>query len=173
MLERVLIAGSGGQGIVLVGKLLAAAAVKTVPHITFYPAYGAEVRGGTSNCQVILSTGEIASPVAEELDALILMNQASAKRFGRYRSSGGLALVNSSLCEAPRQTQAVAIPATDLANQLGDVWVANFIMLGAYLARRPIVLPSEIEACAEKSLSSKGREVVEINLRAFRAGLKL
>ena len=64
MLERLLIAGSGGQGIVLIGRMLASVAVKNIPHVTFFPAYGAEVRGGTSNCQVVLSTKEIASPVA-------------------------------------------------------------------------------------------------------------
>ena len=78
MLERLLIAGSGGQGVLTIGKILARVAVDQVPHLTFFPDYGAEVRGGTSHCEVILSSDEIASPLAETVDSCIIMNEPSA-----------------------------------------------------------------------------------------------
>ncbi|MFA7160272.1 MAG: 2-oxoacid:acceptor oxidoreductase family protein, partial [Kiritimatiellia bacterium] len=80
MLERILIGGTGGQGIVTVGKLLARAAIDAYPFVTFFPSYGAEVRGGTSSCQVILSTAEISSPLSERFDTVLAMNQQSARR---------------------------------------------------------------------------------------------
>ena len=87
MLERVLIAGSGGQGVVLIGRIVATVALPRVPHITFFPSYGAEVRGGTSHCQVVLSSDEISSPLSERFDSLILMNQASCDHICTSRSS--------------------------------------------------------------------------------------
>jgi len=119
MLERLLIAGSGGQGIILIGRLLAAAAVKTIRHVTFFPAYGAEVRGGTSNCHVVLSSKEIASPLSEELDSVIVMNQASLDKFLHLMNRKCLVLVNGSMCKIPASAHAVSIQASDLANQLG------------------------------------------------------
>lgn len=173
MLERLLIAGSGGQGIVLTGKLLAAAAVKTHRHITFFPCYGAEVRGGTSNCQIILSDEEIASPLVEQHDSLILMNQASAVKFASKLKRRSLLIINSSLCKNVRAAGAVRIPATEIANGLGDVCAANFVMLGAYLSRRTVVPPQEIEMAAEQALAGKSRAILELNIKAFRTGLTL
>lgn len=135
MLERILIAGSGGQGIILLGKLLARLAVDAIPHITFFPSYGAEVRGGTSNCQVIFSTNEIASPLAETLDSLIIMNQQSLTRFRKGLAKNGLAVINKSLCQPPRDKRFVLVRATEIADKLGNTRAANFIMLGAWIAR--------------------------------------
>ncbi len=171
MLERLLIAGSGGQGIVMVGRLLASVAVKTVQYVTFFPAYGAEVRGGTSNCQVILSSGEIADPVPEELDSMIIMNQASADKFGHHVRKGCLLFINSSLCKVPASIPAVSVNATGMANKLGNICVANFIMLGAYLARRPYVAPADVEEGIEQALAGKDRALVDLNIQAFRSGL--
>jgi 2-oxoglutarate ferredoxin oxidoreductase subunit gamma len=171
MLEQLLIAGSGGQGIGLIGRLLASASIKSIPHLTFLPAYGAEVRGGTSNCQVILSSNEIASPVAEKFDSMIIMSQESADKFLPRKHGQCLALINSSLCRVPRMTGGVAIGATDLANELGDVCVANFIMLGAYLARKPVVLPATVEECTKTILAGKRNSLIDMNIHAFRVGL--
>ena len=94
MLERIFIAGSGGQGVLTTGKLLASVAVDHVDHLTFFPSYGAEVRGGTSNCQVVFSSNEIASPVSEEFDTLIIMNQESANVFLDRQTPDALVLLN-------------------------------------------------------------------------------
>lgn len=172
MLERLLIAGAGGQGILLIGRLVATVAVKDIPHITFFPAYGAEVRGGTSNCQVVLSSKEISSPVVERFDSMIIMNQASADRFLPQITENCLVIINSSLCKVPASPPTVAINATELADQLGDTRVANFIMLGAYLAGKQLVSPSNIEKGIEQVFRGKSRALIDLNIKAFRAGLK-
>jgi 2-oxoglutarate ferredoxin oxidoreductase subunit gamma len=172
MLERVLIAGSGGQGVVLIGRLLANVAIETIQHVTFFPSYGAEVRGGTSSCQVILSSREIASPLSDELDSLILMNQQSVDRFAANASGRALVLVNTSLCKIPQGSSWAGIPATELANNLGDDRVANFIILGAYIARRRIIAPSAIRESIRQLMQKKGVKVVECNIRAFNCGLE-
>lgn len=171
MLERLVIAGSGGQGVILIGRLLATAAIKHFPYVTFFPTYGAEVRGGTSSCQVILSSGEIASPVAEEFDSMIILNQLSADKFMRRKPRSCLAVINSSMCRVTSNHTTFGFKASDLANDLGDVCVANFILLGAYLARKPVVDPDDVEASTRDLLGDRHREMIELNLRAFRLGL--
>ena len=172
MLERLLIAGSGGQGIVLIGRLFASTAVRNIPCVTFFPAYGAEVRGGTSDCHVVLSSDEIASPLSERLDSMILMNQASVDKFLPAVTKGCLILINSSMCKAPARLPAVAVPATELANQLGNTQTANFIMLGAYVARKRLVAPEDVEKGIAEAFSMKGQALTDINTKAFRIGLE-
>ena len=173
MLERILIAGSGGQGILLAGKLLATVAVKSVPHVTFFPSYGAEVRGGTSNCQVILSSGEIHSPVSEEFDAMMIMNRESAEKFLPQKAKNGLVILNISMCGKPDDASAVLVSATDTANQIGDTRVANFIMLGAFLARKQVVRPEDVEETTREILAGKNTALVDLDIKALRTGLKL
>jgi 2-oxoglutarate ferredoxin oxidoreductase subunit gamma len=173
MLERLLVAGAGGQGIILTGKMLANLAVKKVPHITFFPAYGAEVRGGTSNCQVVFSSEEIGSPVSDEFDSMIIMNQASLDRFLDQALPDSLVIVNSSMCEEPSSRKVLAVPATDMANDMGNPKVANFIVLGAYLARRRIIEPEEVVTRTREMLAGKAEDLIELNLKAFRRGLAL
>jgi len=172
MLERLLTAGSGGQGIVLIGRLFASAAVKSIPHVTFFPAYGAEVRGGTSNCHVVLSSKEIASPVSEDVDSMIIMNQASLDKFLPMMTRNCLVLVNRSMCKIPARLSAISIPATERANQLGNTRTANFIMLGAYLARKRLVSPADIEKGMADVFAGKDKALTEINIQAFRIGLE-
>jgi 2-oxoglutarate ferredoxin oxidoreductase subunit gamma len=171
MLERLLIAGSGGQGVLLIARLVASVAVKSIQHVTFFPSYGAEVRGGASSCHVILSSHEIASPLADHFDTMIIMSKESADKFLPHKGKDCLAVINSSLCCVPVGKSIVAIKATGMANELGDTCVANFIMLGAYLARKPVVLPADIEHGARSALAGRNRLLVDLNIRAFRMGL--
>jgi 2-oxoglutarate ferredoxin oxidoreductase subunit gamma len=168
--ERILVAGAGGQGIVFLGKLLANAALERVPHITFFPSYGAEVRGGDSHCQVTLSDGEISSPVADAFDVMIVMNQQGADRFLPRLVTHGIALVNSSLCKVRETPDRLRVPATEEADQLGDPRVANMVMLGALLARREVVSPAGVEANL-KAFFSGSRAALDRNLAAFHAGM--
>jgi 2-oxoglutarate ferredoxin oxidoreductase subunit gamma len=172
MLERLLVAGSGGQGIILIGRIFASVAVRNTPYVTFFPAYGAEVRGGTSNCHVVLSTEEIASPLSEELDSMMVMNQASVDKYLPLMTKKCFVLANSSMCKVPARIKAVSVPATDLANQLGNTRTANFIMLGAYLARKRLVSPEDIERGIAAAFSAKDKALIEINTKAFRIGLE-
>ena len=97
MTEKIIIAGSGGQGVMLLGKILAETAMQENKFVTWLPAYGAEVRGGTSHCMVIISDKEIGSPYVDKADTLIIMNQPSLERFKERRAPQGLLLINSSL----------------------------------------------------------------------------
>ena len=170
-LERIMIAGAGGQGIIFLGKLLANAALDAIPHVTYFPAYGIEVRGGAANCQVILSSDEISSPVADQVDALIVMNQESLDKFIGRIAPKGLAVVNSSLCMIDPAPGRVLVPATAKADQLGDARMANMIMLGAFLARHPVLTVADIEATL-RNLLDDNPGAIERNLAALRLGMQ-
>jgi len=170
MHERLLIAGSGGQGVIVLGKLLAAAAVNHVPHVTFFPSYGVEVRGGTSNCQVVLSSREIASPVSEQFDSVIILNRASAEKFLPQLDPDGLAVVNLQ-GDDPDSPGALTIRATEMANELGNVRAANFILLGVYLARKPLVPLDDVEAGMRNIFAHKNPKVLALNIQALHTGL--
>ena len=105
---------------------------------------------------------------------MIVMNQSSFDTFAPDLAHDCLLLVNSSMCKIPRRLlkAAVSIPATDIANQIGDTRTANFIMLGAYLARKPLVSPDHIEKGIEDVFAGKSHSLININIRAFRAGLQ-
>ncbi len=112
--EEVLIAGFGGQGIILAGKLLAQTAMKAGKEVTYMPAYGAEVRGGTSNCTIIIADEPIASPMVHEPDTLIVMNKASMNKFAKRVKKGGLLVINSSLID------------TDPSKEISNSWIAKW-----------------------------------------------
>jgi 2-oxoglutarate ferredoxin oxidoreductase subunit gamma len=171
MLERLLIAGSGGQGVLLIGRVLATVAVNHVPHLTFFPAYGAEVRGGTSNCQVVLSSDPIPSPVCQRFDSMILMNRESMQAYLPQRDRLCLAVINSSLCPPIEGPGVVSVAATETAERLGDARAANFVLLGAYVARKPSLPAAALEEGVRRYLESKSRVTLDVNMRAFKAGM--
>jgi len=171
MHERILIAGSGGHGVVSLGKLLARLAAETIQHVTFFPAYGAEVRGGTSNCQVILSANEIASPIAEMFDSVLIMNQQSAERFMSALDKNGLAIVNQSLCKVHKDSRHILVPATKIADHLGNTKAMNFVMLGTWLAHKPLIPARAIENAMASHFPGAPAALIDINIQAFRAGL--
>jgi 2-oxoglutarate ferredoxin oxidoreductase subunit gamma len=167
---RILMAGSGGQGIVFLGKLLANAALESTPHITFFPSYGAEVRGGNSSCQVILSPMEISSPVSWAFDLMILMTPQAAEKFLPALDHGGVAIINSSLISCPAAPNRIQVQATREADRLGDQRVANLIMLGALMARQNAVNPARIHLLLRDFLSGNPITLAR-NLAAFQCGL--
>ncbi len=171
MHERILLAGSGGQGVISLGKLLAHLACETIPHVTFFPAYGAEVRGGTANCQVILSANEIAAPIAETFDSVIVMNQQSADSFLPALEKDGLAIINQSLCKVHADYRHILVPATGIADQLGNVKAANFVMLGIWLTHKPLIPARTIENAMAAHFPDAPAALIDINIQAFRAGL--
>lgn len=168
--ERILVAGAGGQGVVSLGKLLANAALDDIPHVTFFPSYGAEVRGGSSHCQVILSPEEIPSPVADRFETALLMNQESASRFLAQLAAHGLAVINSSLVTVAPNRRHLLVPATQTADAIGDSRVANLVMLGALLSRKRLVDPLRIEKELHE-LWGDNSKVLSRNLQAFHTGL--
>ena len=170
--ERVIFSGAGGQGLMLIGKLFAGQAVNKFPHVTFIPSYGAEVRGGTSNCLITLSDEEIASPMVEEADSVVVMNQPSAERFLPMLAEGGTAFVNLSMVDMPKGLACVvAVPATQWAQELGDIRAANMVMLGAYLGAKRFFAPDEMVQAIELAWAGKGGgQAARINVAAFGRG---
>lgn len=174
MIERLLIAGAGGQGVVLTGRIVAFAAMDGTGSVMFIPSYGAEVRGGFSSCQLVLSDGEVASPVPEAFDTVMLLSERSAARWASMVALDGTVLADSDAACVAGLPRVKLVPASVLAAEQGDARLANFVMLGVYLGSCARVMVS-VEAIRNRTielLAGKGREVVVANLRALEAGLE-
>ena len=173
MLERAIMAGFGGQGLMFMGKLTAKMMMDEGLCVTYFPSYGAEVRGGTAHCHVVVSSEEIASPVVEEADTLVLMNQPSYEKFRDRLAPDGIALLNTSLVDAnapPPAKLVLEVPATQMASDLGSVRSANMVMMGAYNALRKFV-PFDKLIEQMKAAFGKGKAAVfELNTQAIEAG---
>jgi len=172
--HRIIIAGFGGQGVLMLGKLLAYAGMKEGKNVTWLPSYGPEMRGGTANCNVIISDELIGAPVVTEATAVIVMNLPSLDKFEAAAEPGGWLLVNQSLVpRAPTRTDVsvLTIPVNDLAQQQGSPRVANVVMLGAYLALSHAVEKTSVVAAIEDVLGANKRHLLQINLNALEAGL--
>ncbi len=173
MTEKIIIAGAGGQGIMLLGKILAESAMRENKHVTWLPSYGAEVRGGTAHCMVVISDEEIGSPYVTEADALIVLNEPSLERFKKRIAKFGLLIANSSLIENKTIVPGIYRPFTDIAENLGNIRIANMVALGCFLAHKKIVAAkSVVEAIGEMAPSGK-KHLVEINIKALEEGMKL
>ena len=172
--EEIIIAGFGGQGIILAGKLLAQTAMKAGKEVTYIPAYGAEMRGGTSNCTVIISDDPIASPLVSRPDTLIAMNKASLNKFGPRIKKGGLVIINSSLVDEISQVdgspEVLSVPADELACELGSAKSANMVAVGAYLQRRGVFCPEDAADCLCDVLAKRHHNTLGINRRALQRG---
>ncbi len=172
--EEVVIAGFGGQGIILAGRLLAQTAMKAGKEVTYMPSYGAEVRGGTANCMVIIADEPIACPVVGSPDSLIAMNKASLEKFGPHIKNGGLLVMNSSLIDdEPKLDDIVEIlkvPADEIAVQLGNAKVANMVALGAYLSKRGHLTADAAADALPDVLAERYHKTIPINTEALRRG---
>lgn len=175
MTERIIIAGSGGQGVMLLGKLLAEAVMRENKFVTWLPSYGAEVRGGTSHCMVIISGEPIGSPYIEKADTLIVMNQPSLKKFRQRLAAKGLLIVNSSLVSSKglKNAKTLQRPFTDIAIKIGNIKVANTVALGAYLARRKTVNLKTVEQVIVDRGSKAHKHLIRINQEALQEGVRL
>ena len=176
--HEMLIAGFGGQGVVLAGRLIAAAALAEGREVVWAPSYGPEMRGGEAQCTVIVSSTRIGSPEVSVADSLLIMDAASLDRFGARIKPGQLMVLNSSLVLARPQTdslEVVEVPATETAEMLGDQRVANVVMLGAFLASRPIVSPDSVVEAMGMFAHSAGTkpDLLELNKQALAKGAEL
>ncbi len=176
MREEIIISGSGGQGIMFMGKLLAQAALKQNLNVTLLPAYGAEVRGGSSFCMVIFSDQEIASPFVNQADSVITLNEPSLNKFkGRLKDSGIL-IANSSLVESKpklaKNIHLIFLPFSEIANSLGDMRVTNMVALGSYIAsRKTISFKSVIDSLKEIIPAGKN-DLFLLNEKAVKEGME-
>jgi 2-oxoglutarate ferredoxin oxidoreductase subunit gamma len=173
MLYKTILAGFGGQGVLLVGVCLATAGMNEDKNVTFLPSYGAEVRGGTANCTVSISTEEIASPIASSPDCVVAFNSPSMKKFQNLIRPGGIFVINSTLAEeelARKDVIEYRVPATELAEKLGAMRSTNMVMLGAFNAATKVVSHQGLTDAVNSVAGSKKKELAELNLKAFQAG---
>ena len=173
MIEKNIFAGFGGQGVLLMGQLLAAAAMHEGKHTTWVPSYGPEMRGGTANCSVILSDKEIDSPMVTRPTALIVMNRPSLEKFEDTVVPGGSIFVNSSMINIKvkrTDVNAYYVPCTEIATELGNPKVSNMIMLGAYIGKSKCVdIETVLEALLEK-LGERKAKLIPLNREALKRG---
>ena len=175
MIERIIIAGSGGQGVMLLGKVLAQAAMRQGRFVTWFPAYGPEVRGGTSYCMVTISDREIGSPYINKADTVIILNNPSLGRFKSRVGDRGLLILNSSLAKAGafKQVKILQFPFTDIAIKLGNIKVANMVALGCYLSAKKIIKIKEILEVFRFMAPAGKTDILEVNDLALRKGAQL
>ncbi|MCK8058996.1 MULTISPECIES: 2-oxoacid:acceptor oxidoreductase family protein [unclassified Fusibacter] len=175
MMDKIVIAGFGGQGVMFLGKVLAYTGMDSDLELCWIPSYGPEMRGGTANCSVILSDEEIHSPVIDQADAAIVMNMPAYEKFAPKVRPGGVLIVNSSLADIGEHRDditVVKVPATDLANELGSPSIGNMICLGALLPHLSLVDSNKIEKVITK-LTGKRPEMLQVNLAAIEKGMSL
>jgi len=173
MLEEVIIAGFGGQGLMLMGRLLAYAGMLEGKKVAWMPSYGPEMRGGTANCTVIISSEEIASPIVTNPKTVIAMNKPSLDKFESLIQKDGLIVLNNSLIdqEVKRDDiRVLKIPANDIANKLGNLRVANMVTLGAYVKKSGVVRLESILKALEKALAGKNQKILDLNKVALKKG---
>jgi len=173
MMVKTIFAGFGGQGVLMMGYTLAHGAMSAGYNVTYLPAYGAEVRGGTANCTVAVSDDDIASPIASEPDNVIVLNTPSLYSFQNRVAPGGSLFLNSSIIAVESSRHDVKIykiPSSEMAEKLGNSRAANTVMMGAFLKTTGLVPPDIFLASMEEVMGSKKKSVLELNHRAFEAG---
>jgi len=173
MEERIIIAGFGGQGVLLLGKLLAHLGLLEDKNVSWIPSYGPEMRGGTANCTVVISDGIIGSPIVPDPDTVIALNRPSLEKFENFVIKDGLLLYNKSLIEiTPKRTdiKSVAIPASDIANELGNVKLTNMVMAGAYLEIKKLFNFDRLEEALKDVVSARWHKLIPLNLKAIERG---
>ena len=175
MLIETVFAGFGGHGVLSMGLNLTQVAMLECKYVTYLPAYGAEVRGGTANCTVVISDEEISSPVASSPAFVVALNQPSMIRFQNTIQSGGIMFLNSTIISVPPERgdiEVVSIPANAVAEKLGNIKSANMVILGAFIKKSNLVtLQSLIDGLI---VAMKGNQkLININKEALNAGYNL
>ena len=166
-------AGFGGQGVLLAGTVLANAFMLESKNVTWYPCYGAEMRGGTVNCEIVVSDTEVSSVHKQDTDYAIVLNQQSFDKFVQRVKKGGTIVANSTLVAEthPRDDiKYVFAPMTKLANDLGTSKVTNVVSLGVLSSACEIVSQEYLAKGVEKVLGAKKKDLLPLNIKALAAG---
>ena len=170
---QILIAGFGGQGILFAGKFLAYKGLLEDLQVSWLPSYGPEMRGGTANCNVILSEEAVGSPIVTDPDVLIVMNLPSLEKYENTVVPGGQIYVDSTLISKKVErsdVQVFYIPATKMANDAGVPTLANMVMMGCVLKNNPELTFDGTAETMQKLVPAKKANLVELNMKALEAG---
>jgi 2-oxoglutarate ferredoxin oxidoreductase subunit gamma len=173
MLIKTIFSGFGGQGVIMMGYLLATAGMVEEKNVTCLPSYGAQVRGGVANCTVVVSDEEIASPVASEPEFAVLMNNPALFQYQNQVQSGGTLLLNSSMIEARPvrgDLTIIEVPANDLAKKLRDDRVTNMVMLGAFIKKSALVSLDTLARAIKDTFSNRNPGILKLNKSALQLG---
>lgn len=171
--RNIKVAGFGGQGVMMFGQILAYSATKDEINGLWFPSYGPETRGGTANCSVIVSSYPINSPIFKNIDHLVAFNQPSLDKFIGHMAKNSMVLYNSSSVDGEVQVDncvSVGIPINDIATELGNIKVANMVMMGAYLELTKLFSNETIDYVIKKIFGEKKADLIEINKKALEAG---
>jgi 2-oxoglutarate ferredoxin oxidoreductase subunit gamma len=173
---NIIIAGFGGQGVMVIGNLLAYAAMIEGKHITYLPVYGVEMRGGTANCTVVISSYNIGSPVVGKPHAAIVMNLPSLIKYEPLVLPNGLLFLNSSLIE-PKETyrkdiEILSIPVNEIAIDNGNPKLANMVALGAFNEKTKLVQMTSLFESLEKVLDERYHHLIPSNIKAIEVGAR-
>lgn len=174
--QEIIIAGFGGQGVLSMGQIIAYSAMKEGKEISWMPAYGPEMRGGTANCIVIVSPDRISSPIVTTFDSGIILNQPSLDKFADKIKPGGMLLCEQSTIITPcsrTDIEILMIPATEKAVAMGKKQIANMILLGAFLERRPIVAIKNVLQALREVLPERHHHLILLNEEALTIGQQL
>ena len=174
--EKVIMAGFGGQGIMLMGQVLAYAGMLEDKEISWIPSYGPEMRGGTANCNVIVSERKIGSPVISIPDTLIAMNRPSMEKFEETIDKDGVLIYNSSLIDIKPKRDDIKVYALDISNtakDMGNTKIANMIALGSYIKATGVVSKESVMNALKKMLPERHHDKLPLNEKALEKGMEL
>ncbi len=173
MIKKTVFSGFGGQGVLMMGYVLAVSAMRDGKNVTYLPSYGAEVRGGTANCTVVVSDEEIFSPVASSPDYAVIMNKPSLVKYEGMIKGGGIIILNSSLVDrdpSRDDVQVIKVPANEIAKKLGSDRTINMIMLGAFVAKTGITTLDSIMNGLGEIVKGKKASVMKLNRKGLDTG---
>ena len=173
--QDVIIAGFGGQGVMLIGNLLAQAGMEHGLEVSFIPVYGAEMRGGTANCSVIVSDDPVASPLVDKADVIVAMNRPSLDKFEEHVKPGGVLVINSSIIDRKAvrdDIQVVYCDANAIAESIGNPKGANVAILGAVLEKVPVTTVEQMTEAIRIELGERKARFLEGNKKALVAGME-
>jgi 2-oxoglutarate ferredoxin oxidoreductase subunit gamma len=176
MQAEIIISGFGGQGVLFAGQLLAYTALDNGRHVTWFPSYGPEMRGGTAHCTVIVSEDEIGAPVVKNPSSAIVMNIPSLEKYEPLVKTNGVLVVNTSLVDRQptrEDIESVLIPANEIAEERGEKRLANLVMLGALLKRIDLFTIQEVGESLGKHIPERHRSLLQANLEALAKGAEI
>jgi 2-oxoglutarate ferredoxin oxidoreductase subunit gamma len=172
MQSEIMFAGFGGQGILLIGKILAHAAMEEGFEVAWVPSYGPEMRGGTAYCTVVIADRPIGSPIIKNPLHLVAMNGPSLEKFAPTVKKGGIIFINSSLINfgsGRDDVDELKVPVMEIAKEVGNVRAANIVCLSAFVARSGVVSMETLRNCIRQEFSKKPK-LIPLNMKAVEAG---
>lgn len=176
MTTRMIFAGFGGQGVMLMGQIISLASMIEGKNVTWMPSYGPEMRGGTANCTVVVSDEPVASPVTNKAEVVVAMNIPSLLKFESYVVENGYLFLNQSVIDRESKRNDInvlKIPCNEIADEIGNLKVANMVMLGAVVGATNVVSVESVFKALEKKLSGGKAALIEVNKQAIMKGYEL